>query len=180
MMNTTIKRMTLFYTLGLAACTTVPPAGPAVMVLPGTSSTFDQFRVDDGTCKRYALDSLGQTTAAQAAADSAVNSAVTGAAVGAAAGALIGAVSGDPAGGAALGAGTGLLVGSAGGVGAYHEAAYETQQRYDTAYIQCMYAQGHQVPVPANQQSAAAGQLSAAPAPQPPGPVHALPPPPPR
>jgi hypothetical protein len=33
--------------------------------------------------------------------------------------------------------------------GAFMDApAYEVQRRYDNAYIQCMYAKGHQVPSP--------------------------------
>lgn len=132
----------------LAGCATVPPSGPRVMVLPGNASNFDQFRQDQAICGQYALDSTGQT-ARQAAVDSAVNSAATGAAVGAAAGALIGAASHDAGQGAAAGAGAGLILGSAAGTAAYYGAAAETQDRYDAAYVQCMYAKGHQVPLPA-------------------------------
>lgn len=164
--------------LGLGACATVPPSGPAVMVLPGSNSNFNQFRHDDGMCQQYAMQAIGQKTPAQAAADSAMNSAVTGAAVGAAAGALIGAASGDPAGGAAVGAGAGLLVGGASGVEAYGLAAHAIQERYDVAYVQCMYAQGHQVPVPAGMSALAANP--AINLPPPPAPAALPPPPPPR
>lgn len=160
--------------LAVSACTTLPPSGPSVMVLPGTSANFNQFQVDNYACQDYARQSAG-IPAATAAQNSAMNSAATGAMVGAAAGALIGAAGGDPAGGAAVGAGTGLLVGSAGGVGAYHASAYEMQDRYDVAYVQCMYAKGHQVPVPAGMRNMAAAPPAAAP--PPPAPV-ALPPPP--
>jgi hypothetical protein len=47
----------------------------------------------------------------------------------------------------------------------------EQQRRYDFAYIQCMYAKGHRVPVP--------GQLTGAPAGNPPPPPSGSPPPPP-
>jgi hypothetical protein len=161
--------------LAIAGCATVPPNGPSVMVLPGSRSSFNQFRADDYECQNYARQSAG-ITPARAASDSAVNSAAAGAAVGAAAGALIGAAGGDPAGGAAVGAGTGLLVGSAGGVGAYGEAAAVMQDRYDVAYIQCMYSKGHQVPVPAG----LASVNPPAGAPPPPGPTASMPPPPPR
>ena len=154
--------------LGLGACATVPPSGPAVMVLPGSNSNFNQFRHDDGMCQQYAMQTIGHKTPAQAAADSAMNSAVTGAAVGAAAGALIGAATGDPAGGAAVGAGTGLLVGGASGVEAYGAAASQMQERYDVAYVQCMYAQGHQVPVPGGMHVSAAGPAANTPSPPPP------------
>lgn len=179
MMMSRQKLAVIVLGLGVGACATVPPSGPAVMALPGTGSSFEQFRFDDNTCQQYAMQAVGQNTPAQAAANSAVNSAATGAAVGAAAGALIGAASGDPAGGAAVGAGTGLLVGSAGGVGAYGVAADVMQDRYDTAYVQCMYAKGHQVPVPAGMRTAATSPAVGAPLPPAPAPA-ALPPPRPR
>jgi hypothetical protein len=160
--------------LVIGACATVPPAGPGVMALPGTASSFDQFRRDDLMCRQYAADSVGNMTPAQAATDSAVRSTVTGAAVGAAAGAVIGAATGDPGTGAAVGAGTGAIVGAASGAGAYSVAADNIQERYDIAYVQCMYANGHQVPLPANY-TAAPRPVSSAPPPPPPGP----PPPPP-
>ena len=176
-MKTQRKFAVLGLALGVGACAAIPPSGPGVMVLPGSNSNFSQFRADDMQCQQYARQAIGQTTPAQAAADSAVNSAAAGAALGAAAGALIGAASGDAAAGAAVGAGTGLLVGGAGGAEAYGVAAYEMQDRYDMAYVQCMYSYGHQVPVPAGM-----GALASRPAantPPPPAPA-ALPPPPPR
>ncbi|NDP43765.1 MAG: hypothetical protein GZ089_13760, partial [Aromatoleum sp.] len=48
--------------------------------------------------------------------------------------------------GAAIGAGTGLLFGGAAGSNAAGLSYYEAQRRYDTAYMQCMYARGHQIP----------------------------------
>jgi hypothetical protein len=158
--------------LALAGCAAIPPEGPSVMVLPGSHSNFNQFRSDDHDCRDYAAQATG-VSPGRAAADSAVNSAAAGAAVGAAAGALIGAAGGDAAAGAAMGAGTGLLVGGASGAGAYGESALIIQDRYDVAYIQCMYAKGHQVPVPAGM---ASGGYAA---PPPPGPTAAAPPPPP-
>lgn len=41
-------------------------------------------------------------------------------------------------------------VGSAVGVNSAYASGYGTQRQYDNAYIQCMYAKGHRVPVPAN------------------------------
>jgi len=127
--------------LALSACT-VLPTGPSVMALPGSGKNFDQFRADDASCRQYAYVQVGGVTADQAATHSAVGSAVVGAALGAAAGAAFG--GGE---GAAIGAGAGLLTGSAIG---YNNAAYSgygSQQRYDAAYIQCMYASGNKVPV---------------------------------
>ena len=128
-----------------AGCVTVP-TGPNVMVLPGSQISFEQFQVDDQSCRGFALQQSGVSTQ-QAATDSGVTSAVVGTAVGAAAGVAIGAASGDPGAGAAIGAASGLLFGSAVGVGNANEASGITQKRYDASYVQCMYAKGNQVPV---------------------------------
>jgi hypothetical protein len=129
----------------LVGCVTVPP-GPSVMVLPGSRTSFEQFQVDDYACRTFALQASG-TTARQAADESGVGAAAIGTAVGAAAGAAIGAAAGNPAAGAAIGAGSGLLLGAASGVGRADYAAAAVQQRYDHAYLQCMYAKGNQIPM---------------------------------
>jgi hypothetical protein len=128
--------------LALTACVSMP-TGPAVMVLPGTGKSFDEFRFDDGSCRQFAYDQIGGHTAAQAQQDAAVSSAVVGTVLGAAAGAAIG---GNSA-GAATGAGVGLLGGSMYGTSAAGYSGYDAQHRYDIAYQQCMYAKGHRVPV---------------------------------
>jgi len=130
--------------LALAGCVTVPTA-PAVMAMPGTAKTFDQFRADDFACRDYAQYSLGPG-AQQSASDAAAANAVGGAAIGAAAGAIIGAATGQAGPGAAIGAGTGLLFGSAAGANSAGYSSYALQRRYDAAYLQCMYAKGNQVP----------------------------------
>jgi len=112
------------------------------MVLPGTGLSFEQFRNDDAICQQYAFYQVGGTTANQAGMNSGVTSAAVGTALGAAAGAAIGGGNG-----AAIGAGSGLVAGSIVGTGAASSSMYADQQRYDAAYIQCMYAKGHQVPV---------------------------------
>ena len=128
----------------LTACATVP-AGPSVMVLPGTGKSFEQFQGDDGACRQWALQQSG--VASDAANQSTATSAVVGTLLGAAAGAAIGAAAGNPALGAAAGAGFGLFAGGSSGV-ANAQSAYGTaQSRYDSAYVQCMYAHGNQVPV---------------------------------
>jgi hypothetical protein len=129
----------------LAACATIP-TGPSVMVLPGSSKSFEQFQVDDGVCRQWAHHQTG-TTSGQAAQGSAATGAVVGTVVGAAAGAAIGAAAGNPALGAAAGAGVGLLGGTAVGASHAHGAYYSVQQRYNMAYMQCMYAKGNQIPV---------------------------------
>jgi hypothetical protein len=155
----------LLLATGLTGCTTIPN-GPGVMALPGNGVNFDQFRADDFACQSYARQTTGVESPQQAAGQSAVNSAVVGTAVGAAAGALMGSATGDAGAGAAFGAGSGLIVGSAAGSGAYGASAWQIQERYDAAYVQCMYAKGHQVPVPAS----IAAQQQAAPVPSYPAP----------
>src|SRR5512145_1669907 len=85
----------------LAGCTTVP-TGPSTLALPGSTKTFDQFRVDDGSCRQYAFDSIGGQTAEFAQQDSAARSVLAGAVIGALAGAAI-----NGGTGAAVGAGVG-------------------------------------------------------------------------
>lgn len=130
--------------LFLGACT-VMPTGPSMLVLPGTGRSMDSFRYDDNECRQYAYAQVGGTTTQQAANQAAVGSAVLGTAVGAVAGAAIGGSQG-----AAVGAGVGLVGGSAVGTSSAYASGYGTQRQYDNAYIQCMYAKGHRVPVPAN------------------------------
>lgn len=126
--------------LALAGCS-VMPTGPSTLVLPGTGKSFAQFRGDDVSCRGYAQGQLGGT-ADQAQVDSGVRSAALGTLVGALAGAAM-----DGGHGAGVGAGTGLAFGSLAGIGAGEGAGYGVQQRYDFAYQQCMYANGHRVPV---------------------------------
>lgn len=155
----------LFLTLPplLAGCVSLPE-GPSVMVLPGTGTSFEQFRQDDHSCRQYADAQIGRRPEA-AATQTTVSSAAVGAAVGAVAGAAIGGRQG-----AGVGAGTGLVVGGVAGAGTAQVSAQEAQRRYDNAYIQCMYARGHRVPV--------TGQYSAERPPVPPAPAYPPPPPP--
>ncbi|MGO4332260.1 hypothetical protein AB4Z48_32000 [Cupriavidus sp. 2TAF22] len=150
--------------LVLAGCA-VMPSGPSVMVLPGTGKNFDQFRADDYGCRQFAFGQVGGVTANQAATTSAVGSAAVGTALGAAAGAAF-----NGGAGAAVGAGVGLLTGAAVGAGNAQYAGYGSQRQYDAAYVQCMYASGHRVPV--------YGQMVSS-APRPAAPTYYYPPPPP-
>ena len=154
------------------ACATVP-TGPSVMVLPGTGKSFDQFQVDDATCRQWAAQQTG-ITSEQASTHSAVTGAAIGTVLGAAAGAAIGAAAGSPATGAAVGAGAGLLGGTAVGASNAGAAYRTTQSRYDASYMQCMYAKGNQIPV-ARGSYPAYSQPAATPPPPPPS----APPPPP-
>lgn len=154
----------------LSACATIP-TGPTVMVLPGNGKSFEQFQGDDVICRQWALQQT-RTTTGSASTDSAVSGAAIGTLVGAAAGAALGAAAGSPATGAAAGAGIGLLGGTAVGAGRAEGANASVQQRYNAAYMQCMYAKGNQIPVARG--SAPSSYTSAHPAPP-----HGTPPPPP-
>ncbi len=126
----------------LAACTSIP-SGPSVLVLPGSGKSFQQFQNDDRICRRYAGELLGGKTPDAAAVDAGIKSAAVGAVLGAAVGAAA-----DGGRGAAAGAGVGLAAGGLVGTGTGRASGYGTQRRYDNAFIQCMYASGHRVPVP--------------------------------
>jgi len=136
---------TLAVAVSLASCATIP-TGPSVMVLPGDNKNFEEFRNDEAVCRQYALEQIGGVSGQRAAESSAVTSAVVGTAVGAVAGAAIGSASGNMGSGAAIGGGTGLLFGSAAGSSYASGSYYDTQRRYDHAYLQCMYAKGNQIP----------------------------------
>jgi hypothetical protein len=161
----------------LSGCVSLP-TGPSVLVLPGTSKSFDQFREDDFWCRQFALGQVGGATPSSSAASSGVASAAAGTALGAAAGAALGGGQG-----AAVGAGAGLLTGGLAGAGAASDSGYAVQERYDMGYIQCMYAKGNRVPVSGRFADAYTQKGSAPAAPNaniPPPPPGNPPPPPPR
>ncbi|MEY4730480.1 MAG: hypothetical protein RL020_1638 [Pseudomonadota bacterium] len=139
-MNHMLKLSSAVLVLSLGACV-VMPQGPSVMALPGTGKNFDQFRADDVSCKQYATEQLGASPQ-QVAEASAVSSAALGTVLGAVAGAVI-----DGPRGAANGAGVGLLMGSTAGAGAADASGRGAQRNLNNAFIQCMYAKGHRVPV---------------------------------
>lgn len=106
------------FILSAIGCASIPNE-PSVMALPGTGLSFEQFRKDDTICRQYAFFQVGGTTANRAAMISEVPS-----------------------------TGAGTAQGAAGGEqGAASNSMSATQQHFDTAYIQCMYVKGHQVPV---------------------------------
>ncbi|NBS97078.1 MAG: hypothetical protein EBT08_13185, partial [Betaproteobacteria bacterium] len=142
MVNIQLRTLLLGTSVLLVAGCASFPSGPSMLALPGTGKSFESFRIDDDICRRYATAQIGGLGPNQAANDSAVRSAVLGTVIGAAAGAAIGGNQG-----AGVGAGTGLLFGTVAGADAANSSAYGTQRGYDHAYIQCMYAKGHRVPV---------------------------------
>jgi hypothetical protein len=149
----------------LIGCATLP-TGPNVLVLPGSGKGFDQFQIDDAVCRQWASQQVGASPN-QAANDATLTGAAVGTAVGAAGGAAVGAAAGNPGTGAAVGSGVGMVGGTATGAQVGANAEWRLQQRYDIAYMQCMYAKGNQIPVPAGYQrsAAAAERASAAPPP---------------
>ena len=130
----------------LTACASIP-SGPSVMALPGSGKNFNQFRNDDYQCKQFAHEQVGGVTPNQASLTSGATTAAIGTGLGAAAGALIGLGTGSAGYGAAIGAGSGLIGGGLAGTGSARASGRMSQQRYDNSYVQCMYAQGHRVPV---------------------------------
>lgn len=167
-----LKKIAIMLPVLLSACASVPN-GPSTMALPGTGKSFDQFRADDASCRQFAQEQIGGSTANQAGNDSFARTAVLGTALGAAVGAAAGGGHG-----AAIGAATGAVAGSAIGANEANYSSREAQRRYDNAYTQCMYASGHRVPVSGNfipQQT----QDSSPPPSAPPPPTGAAYPPPP-
>src|SRR3981081_4213710 len=122
----------------LSACTT-PPLGPTVTVLPAPGKPFEAFAEDDRVCKNFA--STQGAAGPEKAKSAVVGSAVVGTLLGAALGAAIGGGRG-----AGVGAASGTVIGT--GVGANGSAwsQMSVQQRYNIAYMQCMYSRGNQVP----------------------------------
>ena len=113
-----IKPITVLASLlATGACAVAPPTGPNVLVVPSEGKDLAQFRREDGACRSYAQQQIGQGSPQQVANQSAVGSAAIGTALGATTGALLGAAGGNAGAGAAIGAGGGLLVGSAAGAG---------------------------------------------------------------
>jgi hypothetical protein len=165
-----MKRLALplLAVLGLGACATAP-VGPTVMVLPGHGKPFDQFQIDDASCRQWAAQQSGAAYAGQSQAQSTLAGAAVGTLIGGAVGAGLGAIGGNPGLGAAVGAGFGALGGTATGANAAQATGWNVQRRYDMAYQQCMFAKGNQVP---------GGYRSAPPAYRS-GPAYGPPPPPP-
>ncbi len=146
-MSTIHRLLALLVTFLLTACASIP-SGPSVMALPGSGKNFNQFRIDDYQCRQFAHEQVGGVTPNRSALASGATSAAIGTGLGAAAGALIGHGTGGGAGyGAAVGAGSGLIGGGIMGSGAARASGRMGQHRYDNSYVQCMYAQGHRVPV---------------------------------
>lgn len=130
--------------LALAGCATTP-TGPSNMALPGTGKDFNLFRADDLSCRDFALGQIGSKSVNQQYNQSLAATTAVGTVIGAALGAAAG--GGE---GAAIGAGVGALSGGAIGADTAASSGDNAQHKYDNAYLQCMYAAGHKIPVPAS------------------------------
>jgi hypothetical protein len=128
----------------VSGCVTLP-TGPSVNVLPAPGKPFSQFQVEDANCRRWAEQAIG-ISPQEVQNQNVVSGAAVGALAGAGVGALLGAASGHSGAGAAIGAGSGLLMGSTVGSDSGQVYGAQAQRRYDNAYVQCMYANGNQVP----------------------------------
>jgi len=128
-------------TLGLAACASIP-TGPTVAVMPGPGKPFEVFQTDNLVCREYARQQIG-VNPNEASSQQVVSGAAAGAVIGAAAGVMMGGRHDNAVGSTAA---AGMLMGSAIGAGSASETRWTLQQRYNIAYMQCMYAKGNQVP----------------------------------
>ena len=136
------------------------PLAPTVQVMPAPNKPFDAFQQDQATCRQFAQSQVaGQENAGT---NQLLGSAIVGTVLGAGLGAAVGGARG-----AAIGAAGGAVAGTAYGAGSGGAVQMTVQQRYDNAYMQCMYSRGNQVP----------GYVQPAPAP-PPAPGAPPPPPP--
>jgi hypothetical protein len=133
----------LVWAAALGGCA-VTPSAPTVLVLPGVQKSTPQFQADIAACQQQAQAFVAPQV--DAANNQAAANAVVGTAIGAAVGALLGSGYYYNNSSAAWGAGTGLLVGSSIGAGQSQVSSYSLQQRYDIAFMQCMYQLGNQVP----------------------------------
>jgi len=143
-MNHKLIIFLLLALLVMGGCATIP-TGPSVMVLPPPGKPFEVFQADDIICRQWAAQQIGQSPQ-ETVNRNITTGAVVGTIIGAGLGAAIGSASGDVGAGAAIGAASGLLLGTASGADSARMYGWEAQRMYDTAYMQCMYAKGNQIP----------------------------------
>src|SRR5271169_4669770 len=125
----------------LAGCAPIAfqPPGPSVTVLPAPNKPFDIYVQDHATCKQFAAGEVaGAADQAniRTLADAGTNM-VLGAAIGGAAGGGVG---------AGIGAASGAIGGGWFAANDTPWGVYGIQNRYDAAFIECMYAKGNQIP----------------------------------
>jgi len=127
-------------TLLLTACASTP-MGPTVRALPPQGKSFDQFQMEQISCKQYADSQVsGQADRANS---TGLLEGVGGTLLGAGLGAAVGGGRG-----AAIGAAGGAVAGTAVGASTSGHEQRSIQQQYNDAYVQCMVAKGNQVERP--------------------------------
>jgi hypothetical protein len=131
------RRIPLVALALVMGCDTVPQA-PTVTMLPGVHKSADEFRTDDADCRQYAVDQLGSAVSAPRGLGSGLTSGLSGTAV-------------CPATNRAVGDNRSATAGTAGtlidGTDSAQSAGSGLQERYNCAYVQCMYARGDRVPL---------------------------------
>jgi hypothetical protein len=128
--------------LALAGCAQSPTSA-TVSVMPGPGKTFQAFQADQGYCNQVAQSQVANAGNPNR---STLLGAGGGALGGAALGAAGGAIGGNAGAGAAIGALSGLVLGTAGGALSSNNQQASSQRLFNTAYAQCMYARGNNVP----------------------------------
>jgi len=165
-----VYAIVLLTVIGLSACATAPMS-PSLVTLPGTGRSFDQFRADDYNCRLYGEVQIGLRSAQSAAAAAMAVGTNPGAPGAMTSAAFVGGGQGGAIGQAVTPPGvipsSNLPAGT----------AYAAQQRYDNAYLQCMYASGNRVPVYDSGPRPASVATPASNIPQPPAGAPPAPPP---
>ncbi|WP_241911816.1 YMGG-like glycine zipper-containing protein [Telmatospirillum siberiense] len=122
----------------LAGCASTP-RGPTIQVMPAPNKPFPVFQEDVAICKDYASQQIaGQSDSVN---ERALGGALLGTALGAGLGAAV-----DGGRGAGVGAAAGALLGTGIGASSSDHSQGGIQRQYDTAFAQCMYSKGNQVP----------------------------------
>ena len=129
--------------LVLAGCAQTP-TNATIAVSPGPAKSFEAFQADQGYCRQFAQAQVAGL--AEQANRTTMIGAGGGALGGAALGAAGGAIGGNAGAGAAIGALAGVALGTAGGAYASSQQQAATQGQFNTAYAQCMYSRGNDVP----------------------------------
>jgi outer membrane lipoprotein SlyB len=154
----------------LAACASTP-MGPTVRALPAQGKPFEQFQMEQASCKQYADEQVrGQ---AESANTTGILEGVGGTVLGAGLGAALGGGHG-----AAVGAAAGAVGGTAVGASTSGHQQRGIQQQYNDPYLQCMVAKGNQIEHPVVYQRPSTTVIYTQPAP-PPTVIYTAPPPPP-
>ncbi|HYM01682.1 MAG TPA: glycine zipper family protein, partial [Stellaceae bacterium] len=131
-------KMTVIILASLAGCAS-QPIGPTVNVMPAPNKPFERFAEEDAFCRDFARQQIAG--APEQANSAVIGSAIVGTVLGAGLGAAVGGGQG-----AAAGAATGTIIGTGVGSSGAAWAQMTIQQRYNVAFMQCMYAKGNQVP----------------------------------